>query len=45
MKTTKRKKQPLDVLVLDDDSDLCILMGSMLHIGKFNTARLTKPIC
>ena len=43
METPKLKKQPLDVLVLDDDPDLCMLMESMLRIGKFKAARFTNP--
>ncbi len=43
MDTSKHINRPLDVLVLDDDPDLCMLTESMLRMGKFNAAWITNP--
>lgn len=37
-------KQKIDVLVLDDDPDLCLLMGSLLKFANYNVECITNPL-
>lgn len=36
-------KEKIDVLVLDDDPDLCMLMETMLKFAGLNVKRITNP--
>jgi CheY-like chemotaxis protein len=37
-------KEPIDVLVIDDDPDLCLLMESMLQFAGHHVRRCTNPL-
>ena len=37
-------KEPIDVLVIDDDPDLCLLMESILKFAGYNVRRCTNPL-